>query len=85
MESLTKILKPETPLSEVVIGEIYSRGVGNTYTVKIGARKFTAVSLVSEILPEKTRVVIVRSGEEVYITNREKIRDKKLMEVVISG
>lgn len=70
---------------EVITGEVIQRQTDRMYQVKIGKRVLSMQSLVSERLPRNSQVVVVKTDEGYYITNKEQIKDRQKREVTISG
>lgn len=85
MPSLTNLLRQSPSNNEVVVGVIVSRGIENKYRIKVGRNEYIAESLLTEVLPGNTKVIVAQIGGEVFITSREKIRDQQLLEVTING
>jgi hypothetical protein len=84
MPSLKKLLSFGKD-KEVITGEIIQRQTDRMYQVKIGKRVLSMQSLVSERLPRNSQVVVVKTDEGYYITNKEQIKDRQKREVTISG
>jgi hypothetical protein len=84
MPSLKKLLSFDRD-KEVITGEVIQRQTDRMYQVKIGKRVLSMQSLVSERLPRNSQVVVVKTDEGYYITNKEQIKDRQKREVTISG
>lgn len=84
MPSLKKLLSFGKD-KEVITGEIIQRQTDRMYQVKIGKRVLSMQSLVSERLPRNSQVVVVKTDEGYYITNKEQIKDRQKREITISG
>ena len=83
MPSLKKLLSVDD--KEVTTGEVIQRQSGGMYQVKIGNRTLSMQSLLPERLPRNSQVVIVKTDVGFYITNKEKIKDRRKLEVFIDG
>ena len=70
---------------EVVTGEIVRRQADGMYQVKIGRRVLPVRSLVVGRLPKNLQVVVVQTDKGFYIINRECIKDRQKLEVIIDG
>ena len=83
MPGLIKLLAVKS--REVLTGEIIQRQTDKIYQVKIGRRVLSMQSLVPERLSRNSRVVVVKTDTGFYITNKEQIKDRQKLEVVIDG
>ncbi|MCK4542167.1 MAG: hypothetical protein KAU17_08040 [Spirochaetales bacterium] len=83
MSSLKKLLAPSK--KEVLVGEIVQRQLGDIYKVKIGKRTLSVRSLVAERLSKSSQVVVVKTADGLFITNKEQIKDRRKLEVTIDG
>lgn len=84
MSSLTKLLNP-VKTREVATGEIIQRQSDGAYQVKIGNQTLSIRSLVTGPLPKNTQVVVVRTDQGRFIINKERIKDRQKLEVIIDG
>jgi membrane protein implicated in regulation of membrane protease activity len=66
-------------------GEVVQRRASGMYQVKIGRRVLSVQSLVVERLPKNSQVVVVQIDKGLYIINKEHIKDRELLEVIING
>lgn len=71
--------------TEVTTGEIVQRKADKTYDVQIGKRTLSVQSLVTEDLPKNSRVVLVKTVNGFFITNIERVKDRRAIGVVIDG
>jgi membrane protein implicated in regulation of membrane protease activity len=70
---------------EVITGEVVQRRTKGMYQVKIGRRILPVQSLVVERLPKNSQVVVVQIDRNLYIINKEHIKDRQALEVIING
>lgn len=84
MPSLTKLLNP-IKTKEVSTGEIIQRQADGMYQVKIGRQTLTVRSLIPERLSKSAQVVVVQTERGVFIINKERIKDRQKLEVIING
>lgn len=84
MSGIIKLLAPVKG-REVMTGEVVQRRASGMYQVKIGRRVLSVQSLVVERLPKNSQVVVVQIDKGLYIINKEHIKDRELLEVIING
>ena len=84
MPSLIRLLSVAKD-KEVIVGEVVQRQTDKVYQVKIGNQILSVRSLVSERLPKNSQVIVVKTDEGLYITNKERIKDRQKLEVTIDG
>lgn len=84
MPNLIKLLNPNED-KEVTTGEIVQCKPDGVYQVKIGTRTLPVRSLVSERLSKNSQVVVVQTNRGLYIINKDYVKDRQIVEVVIDG
>ena len=84
MPSLIKLLSP-VKAKEVDTGEIIQRQADGMYQVKIGRQTLSMRSLIIEKLSKGTQVVVVQTDKGPFIINKERIKDRQKLEVIIDG
>lgn len=84
MSGIIKLLAPVKG-REVMTGEVVQRRTSGMYQVKIGRRVLPVQSLVVERLPKNSQVVVVQIDRGLYIINKEHIKDRQALEVIING
>lgn len=84
MPSLIKLLSP-IKTKEVDTGEIIQRQADGMYQVKIGRQILLMRSLITERLSKSTQVVVVQTDKGPFIINKERIKDRQKLEVIING
>jgi hypothetical protein len=83
MSSLINLLASKD--EEVTTGEIVQRKTDRIYDVQVGKRTLSVQSLVTEDLPKNSRVVLVKTTNGFFITNIERVKDRRTIGVVIDG
>jgi hypothetical protein len=84
VSGIIKLLAPVKG-REVMTGEVVQRRTSGMYQVKIGRRVLPVQSLVVERLPKNSQVVVVQIDRGLYIINKEHIKDRQALEVIING
>lgn len=84
MPSLIKLLNP-VKTKEVDTGEIIRCQADGMYQVKIGKQILSVRSLITERLLKSTQVVVVQTDKGPFIINKERIKDRQRLEVIING
>jgi membrane protein implicated in regulation of membrane protease activity len=84
VSGIIKLLAPVKG-REVMTGEVVQRRTSGMYQVKIGRRTLPVQSLVVERLPKNSQVVVVQIDRGLYIINKEHIKDRQALEVIING
>ena len=84
MPSLIKLLTAVKG-KEIFTGEVIQRQTDKMYQVKIGKRILLVQSLVSGQLSRNSQVVVVKTDTGLYITNKERIKDRQILGVTIDG
>lgn len=84
MPSLTKLISG-VKSKEVFIGEIIQRQANSMYQVKMGNRILSMQSLVQGRLSCNSQVVVVKTDAGYCIVNKEQIKDRQPLEVIING
>lgn len=84
MSGIIKLLAPVKG-REVMTGEVVQRRTSGMYQVKIGRRVLPVQSLVVERLPKNSQVVVVQIDRGLYIINKEHIKDRQALEVIVNG
>jgi len=84
MPNLLKILSSGQK-KQVLTGSIENRKVNGKYQVDVDGRSLSVKSLVGDVLPKGSRVIIVKVQDELYITNKETVKDRQLLTVVVDG
>lgn len=70
---------------EVFSGEIVKCQAEGMYQVKIGNRIVSMNSLVPELLAKNMQVMVAKTDEGFFIINKESIKGRKIIEVIIDG
>lgn len=70
---------------QVFTGSIEGRKLNGKYQVDIGGRSLLVRSLIETTLPKGSRVIVVQVEGELYITNKETVKDRQFLKVVVSG
>lgn len=83
MSSLINLLASKD--EEVTTGEIVQRKTDRIYDVQVGKRTLSVQSLVTEDLPKNSRVVLVKTTNGFFITNIERVKDRRTIGVMIDG
>ncbi len=84
MPSLTKLISG-VKRKEVLTGEIVQRQKKSMYQVKIGNRTLLMQSLVQGRLSCNSQVLVVKTDAGYCIVNKEQIKDRQPLEVVVNG